>query len=337
MTKFDTNSQFHTSASASVMIPKTTQRSRNNSGGLKAPRRANGNIDWQKVYDDYVGNIVASQKAPNTNRGIMYILLAKHILKKSDYDGLTGHLVQWRKDGLIDWNDIADGSGRGVYKEYQDFTDLRDAIDNAVNGIGRCGENYRYWLERDWRWYYQPHYVEFWSEKHAVVGTIAKHIEDYYVRVAFNRGNPGWGYMHENCERLKEWLYYYDIRIGEFKRRKIHIWYLGDSDNYGRDMDRQIREQLAYFGLLDQIEFKRIAVLPSQVREYGLIESFDKDRGYEIDALNAFNPSLFSQLLHNHTEPYFDHSVHQLVLKKFKADDINNSARARLDDDYPVG
>ena len=97
------------------------------------------------------------------------------------------------------------------------------------------------------------------------------------------------------------------------------------------------REQLPYFnkrsesfGLLSQIEFKRIAVIPSQIREYGLIEGFDKDKGYEIDALNAFNSTAFRQLLLDHIEPYFDKRIHKLVLKKFSAQDINRRTRDNL-------
>ena len=180
------------------------------------------------------------------------------------------------------------------------------------------------------------HDREFWSEKHAVVATIANHIEGQYVRVAYNKGMPGWGYMHnEPCRRLKNWLYYRDIETSELTKRKIHIWYLGDSDTYGHTMDRLIIEQLRFFGLLRSIEFKRIAVIPSQVREYGLIESFDKDKGYEIDALNAFNPTGFKQLLLDHIEPYFDERIHKLVLKKFNEQDINKRVRSSLDENYP--
>ena len=78
----------------------------------------------------------------------------------------------------------------------------------------------------------------------------------------YNRGNPGWGYMHENCERLEKELWYTDLRTGALMRRKgVHVFYMGDNDNYGNDMDRQIREQLKHFGMLKFVEFKRIACI----------------------------------------------------------------------------
>ena len=267
----------------------------------------------------------------------MYILLSKDVLKKSDTDGLTNHLLQWRKAGLIPWDAIADGSGRGLYQDFYEFHCLEDYISTTIKEVTSCRQNYRCWLNCDWRWYYQPHYVEFWSEKHAVVATVFKHIEGHYVRVAYNKGMPGWGYMHNGpCKRLKDMLYYKDLETGEHKKRKIHVWYLGDSDTYGHRMDLLMKEQLEYFGLLSHIEFKRIAVMPPQIREYGLIESFDKDKGYEIDALNAFNPNAFRQLLLDHIEPYFDKGIHKQVLNKFDAPDINRRARVSLDENYSI-
>jgi len=305
-------------------------KSRNNSGGVNAPRRKNGNIDWEVVYPKYVKSIIDGQIAPNTNRGLMYILESKGVLKKSDYSGLTNHLVDWRKVGRIDWKDLADGSGRGVYNDFHDFIHSDDFVNGAVDGLAKCGHKYQRWLRSDWRWYGQPHYTEVWTEKHAVVGTIAAHIAGTYVRVAFNRGNPGWGYIHDNCQRLENEMWYKDINTDEWKRRQIHVWYLGDDDKYGRDMDRQIKEQLEFFGLLNKIEFKRIAILPSQVQEYQLRVDFETGKGYEIDALNAFNPTAFKKLLLSHITPYFDTDIHNQILEEYSAKEINDIAIKRF-------
>jgi hypothetical protein len=83
----------------------------NNSGIHLTPRRNNGNIDWNKVYSEYIADIIFRQIAPNTLRGLMYILKTKDILKKSDYNGLITHCRDWRKEGKIGWDDIIDGSG----------------------------------------------------------------------------------------------------------------------------------------------------------------------------------------------------------------------------------
>jgi hypothetical protein len=300
------------------------QKAKNRSGGENAPRRINGNIDWEEVYSKYVKPIIADQIAPNTNRGLMYILESKGILKKSDYTQLTNHLVDWRKDGRIKWEDIADGSGRGVYNDFDGFQDSDEFVADTVDRVLVCGKLYRQCLNTFWRWYGQPHYIEIWTEKHAVVGTIAAHIKWTYVKVSFNRGNPGWGYIHDNCERLRKEIYYKDIQTDLLKMRKIHVWYLGDDDKYGRDMDRQIREQLDFFGLLNKIESKRVAIVPSQIEEYGLTVDFESGKGYEIDALNAFNPVAFKKLLLDHINPYFDERIHSQLVEKYPKENIDN-------------
>jgi hypothetical protein len=302
-----------------------------NSGGVKAPRRSNGHIDWERVYSEHVKGIIENQIAPNTNRGIMYILESQKVLKKSDYGGLTDHLIDWRKDGRINWNEIADGSGRGVFNDFNDYQEPYSWITGYIDYLKKGGDAYRSLIEGRWRWHGQPYYVEHWSEKHAVVGTIAAHIEDTYVRVAFNRGNPGWGYMHDNCERLERELWYTDLNTNELRTRKgIYVFYMGDDDKYGRDMDRQIKEQLDHFGLSRYVHFERIAVIPSQVQEYGLPVDFESGKGYEIDALNAFNPVAFKQLLLDHIEPYFDKDIHKRLLELNPAKKIDRLIRSKI-------
>jgi hypothetical protein len=67
-----------------------------------------------QVLSKYLTPILDGQKAPNTIRGLMYILKSKDILKKSDYDVLDKHLVAWRLAGYIGWDQIADGSLQGT-------------------------------------------------------------------------------------------------------------------------------------------------------------------------------------------------------------------------------
>jgi hypothetical protein len=296
---------------------------KSNSGGIAAPRRTNGNIDWDIVYGNYIRPTLNSQLAPNTSRGLMYILRSKNILKKTDYHGLTDHLTDWRKDGKIDWDEIADGSGRGVINDFTDYNNVKDFVDDAVDYVKYGGHNYRELLKGRWRWYGQPNYIEFWVEKHAVVGTVATLVGNRYVKVAFNKGDPGWGYMRDNCVRL--YREKFGSNAGPHKgKRKIYIFYLGDSDEYGLDMDRQIKVQLQHFGMWDHVHFERIGVIPEQIAEYNLLPN-DKNDGYEIDALNAADSQKFKKLIDDHIDPYFDNQIHKKILKehpKRRIDDL---------------
>jgi hypothetical protein len=71
-------------------------------GTPKSPRRPNGNIDWEEVYQRYVKDIMREQIAPNTGRGLMYILKSKKILVKSDYNQLiVCILCSWEGNGSV--------------------------------------------------------------------------------------------------------------------------------------------------------------------------------------------------------------------------------------------
>lgn len=308
-----------------------TRGPRNNSGGPNAPRWHNGNIDWERVIDEYLKPIISAQIAPNTNRGFMYILESKGILKKSDYDGLTDHLVQWRQNGKIDWDAVADGSGRGIINDFSAYEDRNTFVNDQIGFLMKCGEQYEIRLNGEWRWHGQPEYVMNMVEKHAVAGTVAAHTIDYYVKVAYNRGDSGWGYMEKLCHELEQERYYTDLHTGnKIERDSIHLNYLGDADKYGRHMDDLIKEQLEFFGLSDIVEFNRIAVVPLQIQEFGLPVDFETGKGYEIDALNAFNPEKFRKLLLDNITPYFDLDIHKELLQQNPARSIDQTVRKKV-------
>jgi hypothetical protein len=311
------------------MVPK--RGSTNNSGGPKAPRRPNGNIDWEQVLHEYLKPTIVSQIAPNTNRGFMYILESKEILKKSDYNGLTNHLVQWRKSGEINWDDVADGSGRGIINDFPDYKSPKTFVDGQIDFLRQCGERYVIRLDGAWKWHGQPKYVMNMVEKNAVASTVAAHTKEHYVKVAYNKGDAGWGYMKNLCSELDKERYYTDLDTGNRKERDaIFLNYLGDDDTYGRHMDELVKEQLAHFGLLDIVKFKRIGVVPSQIQEYGLPVDFETGKGHEIDALNAFNPEKFRELLLDNITPHFDSDIHKQLLKQNRARVVDSLVRKKI-------
>jgi hypothetical protein len=304
---------------------------KNKSGGPNAPRLRNGNINWTQVYNEYILPLIRNQISPNTIRGIMYIMKNVYkVLEKSDYNTLDKHLVSWRLDGYIDWDDIADGSGRGLIGDFDEFEYPEDWIDGYIDMLKNGGEYYQDLLKKQWRWFGQPKYVEFMVEKHTVTGTIYAYIKDRYVKLSHNKGNNGWGWAYKYARKLERELYYTDIETGKIKpREEVNLWYLGDDDSYGRKMDKHLRDQLAVFGLLKRVNFKRIAVLPEQASEYGLSIS-DEGGGYDIDALNISNAGMFKELLHDHIDPYFDEDIHERVLEKYPEKDINDIINRKI-------
>jgi hypothetical protein len=312
-------------------------------GTSLTPRHANGNIDWEEIWRQYVKPIIRNQIAPNTGRGLMYIIKSKGVLVKNDYKGLINHLRDWRKDGRIEWNQIADGSGRGIMNDFNDFETPDEFIRCHYYSIRHAGNIYCDYLQRDWRWYGQKYYVEFWLEKHAIAGTVAALVGNRYVRVGFNRGNVGWRYMHDNCLRLQGELYTRDVNSSDSSkkiRRTIHLYYLGDNDLQGNHMDQEIRNQLAFFGMLHAVDIKRIALTNAQVKSYNLPRNFESDEGYEVDALNAYNPEQFAKLINDHINPHFDKDIHTKVLQlpEFQPETIDKRIGRKIIflDDYDI-
>lgn len=314
-----------------------------NLGGQNAPRHPNGNIDWKRVYNEFLSDIIRNQVAPNTTRGHLYNLISKNVLKKSDYGQLKDHLVEWRKDGIIDWDDIADGSGRGVVNDFDDYRSGEDIINGNLNWLRNADKYYRdNYLSNHFRWYGQPHYVEFQSEKHAVTGTVRVLVGKQFTRIVFNRGNSGWEGMRQVALRLRKEFYTIDLKTGKRMERGdvlnpltgklgsgVHLWYLGDKDKKGDHMDLEIEEQLKFFGVWDHIEFKRIAVTEPQISEYNLIPTGDKGE-YQIDALNIANPYKFKELLLGYITPFFDVKIHKLLLRQNPIDIINKSVHTKI-------
>lgn len=107
------------------------------------------------------------------------------------------------------------------------------------------------------RWANQPHPVEVWIEKDALVGVIAGVCErndvDYFSCRGYTSISEVWG----AAQRL--------IRKTERGQKPV-IVHLGDHDPSGIDMTRDIRDRLELFGA--DVQIIRIALNYDQVEQY---------------------------------------------------------------------
>jgi hypothetical protein len=290
-----------------------------------APKLSNGNIDWNATLEKYIIPAIRNQTAPRSIRGNLYHLLSKNILMKDDYKGLDNALTQARKDGKIAWDSVLDGSGRGVLNDFEDYQEPQDFVDSIVDYMENAGLYYRNSIPR---WYGQKHYIEYWVETGTIARTILSYVGNRQVRVAHNKGNPGWKFAYDNSLRLKteldrsEHYHYYDLT--SLSQKQIHIFYFGDDDKHGNDMDVFIQKQLEYFGLLDEIEFRRLALTPEQVRRYRLPVNFETGRGVQLDALEAYVPDEFKKIVQNPIDELFDENIRQKVLEQHSIEDIDS-------------
>jgi hypothetical protein len=123
------------------------------------------------------------------------------------------------------------------------------------------------------------------------------------------------------------------------------IFYLGDLDPSGVDMDRFLQEAFDYFELdPEQVEFTRLALTPDHVEKFGLppmpkdAETLAKLRrdprtatytgGYvvELDALVAYAPKQFRQIIEDALNEKWDRSI------KEELDDEANEMYDKLEE-----
>ncbi|GAA2410769.1 MULTISPECIES: hypothetical protein [Nonomuraea] len=160
---------------------------------------------------------------------------------------------------------------------------------------------------RTQRWANQPHRVEVWIEKDALVGVIAGVCERYDVDYFSCRGYTSISEVYQAAQRL--------IRYNRAGHKPV-ILHLGDHDPSGVDMTRDIRDRLELFGA--NVEISRIALNMDQVEQYNpppnpakLTDSratgYIEQHGYSSWELDALDPTTLDALIAGEIDDLLDH------------------------------
>lgn len=116
------------------------------------------------------------------------------------------------------------------------------------------------------------YYIELWVEKDTMQKLleqlIANMIGEGLVSVVPVSGFDGHSHLRTHFERLEA-----QVKLG----KKVVIFYLGDYDPSGLDIQRDFEDRLANWGL-DNFEVKRVGITLDQIRELGLHEVVDPDK-----------------------------------------------------------
>lgn len=242
-----------------------------------------------------------------TLRQLYYRFIADDLLPESRRDKVLGTkntqknykwlgdiLSKARVAGRLDWNYITD---RG--RSHSGGDSGWASPESAARSILR-------WYEIS-KWNGQPHYVEVWVEKEALIDVINRPAGRWNVATMACKGSPSTSVMHDAAMRLREF---------ERRGRKTHVVYLGDHDPTGLDIDRDIADRLALFGSSASVE--RIALTMDQVldmdpppspvkvtdsRTDGYIERFGTDECWELDAIE---PAELDRLVDEAITGYLD-------------------------------
>jgi hypothetical protein len=216
---------------------------------------------------------VVEQYHPMTVRQVFYQLVNRSVIEKTEREykqTVCRLLVQMRRDHSLPYSWIADNT-RWMRKP--------DTYDSMEDMLRDCQHTYRRALWND-----QDAYVEIWLEKEALAGVLIDVTDEWDIALMVTRGYPSVSFLHSAGEQIA----YVD--------RPTFIYYFGDHDPSGVDIDRFVERELRQHAPDCDLTFERVAILPEQIRNLGLptrptkktdsrSKSF-KGRSVEVDAID---------------------------------------------------
>jgi hypothetical protein len=189
---------------------------------------------------------ILERERPLTLRGLFYRVVSAGWLPSTDkkhYAALMRVMTILREAEVIPFSWLVDGirstDKPSSWSGLQDFADtVRDA--------------YR----MDF-WERLPHYVHFFCEKDAMAGALSPTTRTYDVPLSIVRGFSGVSYLAEIGQQWRE------------IQKPIFVFYLGDFDPSGLDLERDSREKLMrYSGR--EISWQRLGVNPEDFSAFSL-------------------------------------------------------------------
>jgi hypothetical protein len=218
---------------------------------------------------------ILKESHPMTVRQCFYALVTRGIIKNSlrEYQRVSAMLTDAREKGQIPFDYIVDRT-RLSYGP--------DLFANPTHFAESIRDSYRKNL-----WDNQDQYVELWTEKDASYGSVADLLEDLGVTVRIGKGYVSATKIYESAARLSE------------IDKPITIFYLGDFDASGVDIERDIYDRHLQYGSGDftlwrlaitEEDVKTLDLPPQMVKESDVRAAsfrakYDNSDCYELDAL----------------------------------------------------
>ncbi len=236
---------------------------------------------------------VLKREHPAPVRHVFYKVAGVGLIEKteSEYNHtIVRLLVRMRLEGKIPFEWISD-STRWMRKP-RTYNDMQDALEATVRAYRRA------------LWPNQTDYVEIWCEKDAIASTLYEETSKWDAPLMVNRGQPSLTFLHEAARYL------------ERLRKSCWIYYLGDTDRWGREIERKTEERLRQFAPDTEIHFKRIAVTLEQVVEWNLpTRPAKKGDSGEVVEVDAIEPTKLRELVREAINGHIDREVLETTLK----------------------
>jgi len=258
-------------------------------------------------------------------RQLFYQFVSRDLLPNTQksYKMLGGVISDGRLCGLIDWDAIED-RGRETDRRTRTFWSSPRAILEA------CADQFR--IDR---WLTQPYHVEVIVEKQALEGVLVPVCAELGVRFTANKGYSSQSFMRAKGVELLEW------RAKHHK--EIVVFYLGDHDPSGLDMDRDVRERLEMFSE-GPVEVRRLALTREQIDRWSpppnpakftdsRADAYIVEHGRQSWELDAIEPRDLARLVSEAVLAYRDEPlwVRECRRESTMVDDLKKMAKRYKD------
>ena len=189
---------------------------------------------------------VLSEIQPASVRAVCYRLFTMKVItdmSKAETNRVSTQLTWARERGLIPWSWIVDETREA---------ERVNAFANPAAYVDVVRRAYR----RD-RWQDQPHWLEVWSEKGTIRGTLAPVLRDFGVTFRVMHGYGSATAIHEVAQATVE------------ANRRLTVLYLGDYDPSGLHMSEvDLPARLHQYG--GWVRLRRLALTKADVTELAL-------------------------------------------------------------------
>jgi hypothetical protein len=199
---------------------------------------------------------ILAEDHPMTVRQVFYAATTRGVVAKTEaeYKGTVCRLLaEMRRSGEIPYSWLADAT-RWMRKP--------TTYSSAEVALRRTAETYRRAL-----WDDAPVAVEIWLEKEALAGVLVDVTREWDVPLMVTRGYSSMSFLHSAALAIEARAY---------EGRETHIYYFGDRDPSGVDIDRALRDGLVEATRLREAAFRafttftRVAVSEDQIHEWNL-------------------------------------------------------------------
>ncbi len=243
-----------------------------------------------------------------TLRQIYYQLVGKGLIpnKISEYKALSAMLVKARKNGDIDYEDMEDRTRKINNKFSQNWDEVDESVKSLVDYLDSASIRLS-------RALYQPVLHIIGLEKQALEAFFEASIPSgRNCMLVVNRG-------YNSLSQLKNIV---DAINGMQQIREIRVSYFGDHDPSGKDIERNLKDQLEEFGIVFD-SWEKIGVLPAHITRWNLPTAPPKTKDSRTKnwteggcvELDAIPPNDLKQIIKQRVSMYFDMDIRNEVVK----------------------